>query len=212
MSFPSGVAEKKKAPRTSARRYPAGASGLVWAQRNPCTIGQRSERRSWFDDTIGMAQQYERSIGAIIFRFGEPPSRERYFLLLRYPGGYWEFARGHVEDGERERTTARRELSEETGITNARFLPGFRERYRFQFQRDGSTITKDAIIYLAEVSRWTVRVSDEHFGYVWMPGREALRALRFENSRAVLRRALVFLAAHAPAPATGGIRKHSRRR
>lgn len=152
------------------------------------------------------AQQYERSVGAIIFHSGQPPLRERSFLLLRYPGGYWEFARGHVEEGERERVTARRELAEETGIRDARFLPGFRERYRFQFQREGKHITKDAIIYLAEVNRLVVRVSEEHYGYVWMPGREALRALRFENSRVVLRRAIAFLDARVRA-ASGGARK-----
>lgn len=138
-------------------------------------------------------QAYERSAGAIIFRLGEPPRREPHFLLLRYPGGYWEFARGHVEAGERELTTAAREIREETGITQLRFISGFRERYRFHFQREGRMVAKDAIIYLAEVPRWTVRTSEEHLGYVWMPYREALLALRFENSRVVLRRAVAFL-------------------
>lgn len=139
------------------------------------------------------APSYERSIGAIIIKRGEPPRAEPFFLLLRYPGGYWEFPRGHVEAGERELVTARREIREETGITQVRFLPGFRERYRFQFQREGKRITKDAVIYLAEVPRWTVHVSDEHYGYVWATYREAVKHLGFENARSVLRKAGAFL-------------------
>lgn len=140
---------------------------------------------------------YERSIGAIIIKRGEPPRAEPHFLLLRYPGGYWEFPRGHVEAGERELVTARREISEETGITALRFLPGFRERYRFHFRRGQKLITKDAVIYLAEVPRWAVRISDEHFGYVWLTYREAVRHLSFENARQVLRRAATFLSGAA---------------
>lgn len=137
---------------------------------------------------------YERSVGALIVRRGEAPRREVHYLLLRYPGGYWEFPRGHVEVGEREHATARREIREETGITSLRFIDGFREGYRFHFQREGKMIAKDAIIYLAEAPAWTVRTSEEHLGYVWMPFREAVKALRFENSRVVLRRAALFLA------------------
>lgn len=139
------------------------------------------------------APSYERSIGAIIFKRGDPPKREPYFLLLRYPGGYWEFPRGHVEAGEREHVTARREIREETGITHLRFLDGFREGYRFHFRREGRVITKDAIIYLVEVPKWIVRVSDEHFGYVWATYREAMKHLGFANAQQVMRRAGAFL-------------------
>lgn len=136
---------------------------------------------------------YERSIGAIIIKYGEPPKTEPYFLLLRYPGGYWEFPRGHVEAGEREHVTARREIREETGITQPRFMDGFRERYRFHFKREGKLITKDAVIYLVEAPKWTVHVSDEHYGYVWATYREAIRHLGFENAKLVLRKAAMFL-------------------
>lgn len=146
-------------------------------------------------------QAYERSAGAIIFRIGEAPRREPHFLLLRYRGGYWEFVRGHIEVGEQELTTAAREIREETGITQLRFISGFRERYRFHFQREGRMVTKDAIIYLAEAPQWAVRTSEEHIGYVWMPYREALLALKFENSRVILRRAVSFLLQrNRPAP------------
>ncbi|MBI4434114.1 NUDIX domain-containing protein [Candidatus Uhrbacteria bacterium] len=137
---------------------------------------------------------YERSVGAIVFRRGEAPDRELYFLLLRYPGGYWEFPRGHVEVGEREQTTAVREIQEETGITGLKFVRGFRERYRFHFRREGQSVTKDAIIYLAEAPTWAVVTSEEHFGYVWVTYDDALAHLKFENSKAIMRAAHAFFA------------------
>ena len=61
----------------------------------------------------------EKSAGAIIFR---TENGIKYYLLLHYapsePGkrGQWGFAKGHVEEGETEEETARREVAEETGI------------------------------------------------------------------------------------------------
>lgn len=143
---------------------------------------------------------YERSVGAVIVKLQQGDEQEEpMFLLLRYPGKYWEFARGHVEAGERERTTARREIVEETGLKNLRFVQGFRERYRFHFQRDGKQVTKDAILYLAEARTWDVHVSEEHRGYVWVTYAEALRHLHFENSKTIMRKVRRFLQERKPA-------------
>ncbi|MDO8463457.1 MAG: NUDIX domain-containing protein [bacterium] len=137
---------------------------------------------------------YEKSAGAIIYKVKRDGRRvEPFFLLLRYPGGYWEFARGHVEDGEREHATALREIREETGLTELRFLRGFREKYRFHFKRSGKSVAKDAVLYLAEATRWNVQVSEEHDGYVWASYREAMVHLNFENAKQVLRKAQTFL-------------------
>ncbi|MFH1430022.1 MAG: NUDIX domain-containing protein [Candidatus Uhrbacteria bacterium] len=138
---------------------------------------------------------YEKSAGAIIYRIRRDDHGRRvpFYLLLRYPGEYWEFARGHMEKGEREYMTAQREIREETGLTGLRFLKGFREEYRFHFKRKGRTVTKDAVLYLAEAQRWRVETSEEHFGYVWVTHREALKHLHFENSQIVMRKARAFL-------------------
>lgn len=138
---------------------------------------------------------YEKSAGAIIYCIKQEEGKRPvpYFLLLRYPGGYWEFARGHMEEGEREHATAKREIQEETGLTGLQFLSGFREQYRFHFKRSGKAITKDAVLYLAQAPRWRVRVSEEHFGFAWMPYSDALAHLHFENSKDVLQKAHVFL-------------------
>ena len=53
----------------------------------------------------------EKSCGIVLFREEEGT---RQFLLLHYPSGHWDLAKGHVEEGETEHETATRELLEET--------------------------------------------------------------------------------------------------
>lgn len=150
---------------------------------------------------------YERSAGAIIFRRGSPPQRNWkyartkadaaiHFLLVRYRsanGGHWDFARGHVEEGEQEYDAARREIQEETGIRDLRFARGFRAVYCLNFTRDGKPIVKDVVMFLAETHQGAVRISEEHLGYVWVTYRDALPHFRFPNSKTVLRKAQGYL-------------------
>ena len=61
----------------------------------------------------------ETSCGVVLVNFGS-------ILLLQYPQGHWDFPKGHVEEGDDSFiATARRELSEETGITDLKFIDGF---------------------------------------------------------------------------------------
>ena len=55
----------------------------------------------------------EKSCGAVIYKFEE---NEVYVLLLKHNLGHWSFAKGHVEAGETEVETAKREVKEEVGL------------------------------------------------------------------------------------------------
>ena len=48
-------------------------------------------------------------------------------MLLHYEEGHWGCAKGHFEEDETAEQTARREIREETGLTDIRFIPGFKE-------------------------------------------------------------------------------------
>jgi len=54
----------------------------------------------------------EKSVGAVV---ATNIKGKQYYLLLYYPGGYWDLPKGHVEEGEQELDTARREVEEGTG-------------------------------------------------------------------------------------------------
>lgn len=132
----------------------------------------------------------EKSAGIILFR-GSPPQ----FLLLHYPAGHWDFAKGKLEPGETELQAALRELQEETGITHVQVLPDFKETIQYYFRKEGETVRKTVVDFLAETAEKDVQISAEHIGYVWLPYKAALERLTFKNAKQELEKAMQFLRA-----------------
>ena len=129
----------------------------------------------------------ERSAGVVVFR--EVDGRPREFLLLDY-GRHWDYAKGHLEDGETDQQAAIRELREETGIRDVALEPGFSREimYHFQSSRKG-LVRKEVIFFTARLPGdppQEVALSHEHVGHEWLPLAEALERLTFANARAVL--------------------------
>lgn len=131
----------------------------------------------------------ERSCGAVVFR----KSIEVEYLLLHYGAGHWGFARGQIEKGESEKETVLRELAEETGITNIRFVEDFREEISYFYRREGKTVFKEVVLYLVEALESEVKLSYEHVGFEWLPFEKAFEKLTFENSKNTLKKANDYL-------------------
>src|SRR3972149_3415713 len=124
----------------------------------------------------------EISAGVIVFRRAPQP----HYLLLHYESGHWDFPKGHIEPGEEARETARRELKEETGISDVRFLDGYKGTLRYFFRQKGIVIFKIVIYFLAETDQSDVTLSSEHIGFEWLPYEVALGRPTFKNSRELL--------------------------
>ena len=124
----------------------------------------------------------ERSCGAVVGRRDTDPQ----YLILQYGAGHWDLVKGHGMRGESEEETVLRELEEETGITRATFVPGFREEVHYFFQRRAHTVYKEVVYYLIETPEEEVTLSDEHIAYQWLPHDRALQAITFANSRRVV--------------------------
>ena len=131
----------------------------------------------------------KKSCGAVVFR----KNREVKYLLLHYEAGHWDYVKGEVEKGESERDTVVRELREETGITDARFIEGFREEISYFFKMGGRTIYKEVVFFLMETGTSEVVLSFEHTGYEWLDYQKAIERLIFENAKNILRKAHTFL-------------------
>jgi len=131
---------------------------------------------------------YEISAGVILFR--SQPRRE--YLILDY-GSHWDFPKGHIEPGEDPATTARRELEEETGIRDPRFIPGYEQRMSYAYRRAGELMRKVVVYFLAETAGAEVVLSHEHCGYVWASYEEALARLTFPTAKELLGKAQQFL-------------------
>lgn len=126
---------------------------------------------------------HEKSCGVVLFRQEEDG---RKYLILHYPSGHWDLAKGHVEEGEEELETALRELEEETGISNIDFLAGFRYPLSYKYMRKGRLSHKQVVFFLAETDQSDVQISHEHQDFQWLPYEAAHAKLTFDNAKELL--------------------------
>lgn len=136
----------------------------------------------------------ETSSGAVIYHIDE--TRKPKYLILHYGSGHWDFVKGHIEGKETVEQTLRREAKEESGLSDLKIIPGFREKISYFYKRDGKTVPKDVIFLLAqtEAREEAVKLSFEHSGFVWLFLDEAVKKVTFANSKDVLKKADKFLA------------------
>lgn len=118
---------------------------------------------------------------------------KRLYLLLHYESGHWEFVKGKIEKGEEDKDTVVREAREETGITDLNFVFGFREKIEYFYRREGQTIHKEVIFFLAETKARVVKLSHEHIGFDWLPYEDAMARLTFDNAKNILKKTVAFL-------------------
>jgi len=132
----------------------------------------------------------EKSCGAVIFIKKSDATK---YLLLNYTAGHWDFVKGNVEPDESEKETVVRELKEETSITEAQFIDGFREAIAYFYRRQGLTIHKEVVFFLMEAYTDKVVLSFEHVGYVWLDYQHTMEKLTFKNAKDVLQKSRDFL-------------------
>lgn len=131
----------------------------------------------------------EKSAGAVIFRRNDGIN----YLLLRYAAGHragahWDFVKGNVEEGEEEKATVVREIKEETGIEDVKFIEGFKESINYFYKREKRLFYKEVVFYLVQTRSKEVKISYEHVGYEWLGYEEAMQRLTYKNARDVLKK------------------------
>lgn len=132
-----------------------------------------------------MKEKREHSAGVVLFK--ENGARE--YLILHYPSGHFDLPKGHIEGAESEKETARRELKEETGISEVELIDGYREMIDYEFYHAGHLIHKDVVFFLGKTEQEEVTISHEHQDFVWLPYSDAHAKLTFVNARQLLEKA-----------------------
>jgi bis(5'-nucleosidyl)-tetraphosphatase len=133
---------------------------------------------------------HEKSCGAVVFL---NTLDETKYLLLQYEAGHWDFVKGNVEPDESEKETVLRELQEETGIIDAQFIEGFKEKITYFYRRQGETVQKEVIFFVIQSQTEKVQLSFEHVGYIWLNYKNSMEKLTFKNAKDILQKARSFL-------------------
>ena len=138
--------------------------------------------------------KHEKSCGAVIFRLHE--DREQALLIRHKNSTVWSFPKGHVEKGENELQTARREIAEETGVTDLTLDPGFRRPLEYHAK---SNVIKQVIFFVGSVEEDSAlhKTHDEIVQEArWADAEQVPQMLAFDNHRILFRDALAYWHQH----------------
>ncbi len=135
---------------------------------------------------IKLKTRKEKSCGAVVFTCD---SGERKYLIIKSVEGICGFPKGHVENGETEMETARREILEETGVS-VDFIHGFRHEEFYTFVREGVRIDKEVVYFLCEYKEQTPKPQESEIDEIYLLDfKSAVEKLRFDSAKQVLREA-----------------------
>lgn len=134
----------------------------------------------------------EIACGAIIFR--EKNNKVEYLIIQHRNDGHWFFPKGKMEENETKMQCAQREILEETGLENLRFIDNFEIEYYYQFLRGRQIVNKKVYFYIAEAGKNDkVRLSDEHQNYKWLGFTKAYNLLTHKKSKDSIKKVNGFL-------------------
>ena len=125
-----------------------------------------------------MKLKKEKSCGCVIIE------NNKVLLILQQNDAYWGFPKGHVENGETEIETAKREVKEEVGLDvkideSKRYVTNYIVR---------NEIDKTSVFYMATPIGGKIQKQDSEVKEVkWCTFEEALTLITFDNLKEVLR-------------------------
>ncbi|MGA7897220.1 MAG: NUDIX domain-containing protein [Nitrososphaeraceae archaeon] len=138
------------------------------------------------EESVGVVLAYKPSSTS----FNSENANNEYFLLLKSPRGAWNFVKGHREENESDYDTLRREIFEETGISDYKIL-SYLDKIEYEFRKNGVEVKKEVKFYYANTATYNVLLSKEHMDYIWLKYRQAKRLISFYESKLLLEKVFV---------------------
>ena len=120
--------------------------------------------------------KYEKSCGAVVFNGDK-------VLVIQQVKGHWGFPKGHVEPGETEVETAKREIKEETNLDVE-----INDKYRYvEHYSPKEGIEKDVVFFVAKKVGGDVKVQEEEVRCTeWLLPEDAMERLTYDSSKRIL--------------------------
>lgn len=112
------------------------------------------------------------------------------FCLIQHQGEHWGFPKGHPNLGESEEETAKRELEEETGITDIKIISDISFNQQYIFGKDGIVYDKSVKYFIGLVSDINTSIPDDFKNEIsemkWLAFKEARELITFDNAKVIL--------------------------
>jgi ADP-ribose pyrophosphatase YjhB (NUDIX family) len=124
----------------------------------------------------------EPTAGGIIFRKNLKKNNTIEILLIQDAKGRWTIPKGHIEEGEKASETARREITEETGLKEMKIL-NWLGKINFRYRRNNSLVLMTTEIFLVEAMGDTNDLKPEKWmmSLGWLPAQDALDKIEYED-------------------------------
>jgi 8-oxo-dGTP pyrophosphatase MutT (NUDIX family) len=145
-----------------------------------------------------------RSAGGVVFR-RTPTGPE--VLVLQHEGGKWMLPKGTIESGETPEAVARREVQEESRLSNIQVVGDLgEERYFFFWRSEDTYYDKTVHYYLMEFLGGEEPTPQREEGFIaceWVALDEAAARIKYKETREIIRRAREILESSAAVRASG---------
>lgn len=122
----------------------------------------------------------EPTAGGIIFRRNQSGQVE--FLLAQDSRNRWTIPKGHIEEGETAKQTAKREIGEEVGLHNVEMICWL-GKVHFRYRRQDRLVLMTTQIYLVKARGDTDAIERDYWmsDLKWLSFNQALEVIEYED-------------------------------
>ncbi|MDQ3123079.1 MAG: NUDIX domain-containing protein [bacterium] len=122
----------------------------------------------------------EPTAGGIVFRRNNKGTVQ--FLLIQDAKDRWTIPKGHIEPGEDSKTTAKREITEETGLEQMDIIQWL-GKINFRYRRITSLVLMTTEIFLVRAKGDTDKLKPEDWmnDCKWLDAKDALDKIEYED-------------------------------
>ena len=114
--------------------------------------------------------------------------------MVQHNSGHWSFPKGGIKKGETKIESAKRELKEETGITNCEILNNTCFTESYSFEKNGQNYHKTVKYFLARVKNQKIKLlKSELQNYKWVKFEQAIKLIAYPSTKDILKNVKKYL-------------------
>lgn len=123
----------------------------------------------------------EPTAGGVVWRRSAKTNQVE-ILLIQDAKNRWTIPKGHIEEGESAKETAKREIGEETGLKDVEVM-NWLGKINFRYRRANSLVLMTTEIFLVKAVKNSDAIKPEDWmnGIQWFPANEALDKIEYED-------------------------------